>query len=525
MGPYRFDIKQTDSGWEAEIYYNGKLIDFQLYDLNYAAFVDGTDYTGNPKKGIEAELKFKAQTLGFRNPVNNEYYPSLDELGITDENTNPINIDVASILSILGIQLPDISLPNIPPSGSTSLPEKPEPPKKLKLIPVKGVIVNSVTNEPIKGARVISPLKKPSRTNAKGEFEVKVPDILNTDFDPKKFEINIIKSKFASLKLTPYTSTKDVKTDLGIVTLQPLESNLAQEITELLTFKDAQVEKYATTEITFEFFQQKQLNKSISELKKLVIPLILNMVAQYGLSKVQELIAEVEANGGQLTDNIKQQIVCPFQDALLKIVELKNKLVNQLNSVLTKITGVTQTLQISDTIIRSLDTAFQILKVLPTPTAVGGVGIPISVINAVQDTKTFLNNNIGKIKQGSSALSTILGLLVEVLTQVLSFLNFLDLITQFCAEGDLNQNQISAELTALTRQQSLQLNPVITNVNGFEMGVETEISTQPLKRRRAIARNKQGVVMLKGEWSFSSIDQILIDELVFYIQQNDLKAD
>ena len=25
MGPYRFDIKQTDSGWEAEIYYNGKL--------------------------------------------------------------------------------------------------------------------------------------------------------------------------------------------------------------------------------------------------------------------------------------------------------------------------------------------------------------------------------------------------------------------------------------------------------------------------------------------------------------------
>jgi hypothetical protein len=57
------------------------------------------------------------------------------------------------------------------------------------------------------------------------------------------------------------------------------------------------------------------------------------------------------------------------------------------------------------------------------------------------------------------------------------------------------------------------------------MGVETENSPNTLKRRRALARNKQGVVMLKGEWSFSSIDQILIDELVFYIQQNDLKAD
>jgi hypothetical protein len=57
------------------------------------------------------------------------------------------------------------------------------------------------------------------------------------------------------------------------------------------------------------------------------------------------------------------------------------------------------------------------------------------------------------------------------------------------------------------------------------MGVETEVTDKPLKRRRAIARNKGGVIMLQGEFSFSSIDQILIDELVFYIQQNNLKAE
>ena len=86
-------------------------------------------------------------------------------------------------------------------------------------------------------------------------------------------------------------------------------------------------------------------------------------------------------------------------------------------------------------------------------------------------------------------------------------------------------HQANLELTALTTQQSTQLSPVVTNVNGFEMGVITEVTDKPLKRRRAIARNKQGVVMLQGEFSFSSIDQILIDELVFYIQQNNLKAD
>jgi hypothetical protein len=527
MSPYKFDIKKIDSGWEAEVYYQGELIYYKLYSPDYSAVIDGIDYTGRPKKGIEAELKFTAQTLGFFSPLTKKYSPSLDELGITDENINPSDIDFSQVLSILGIDPPNISLPQLPISGSTELPKPPELPKKLKLIPVKGKIVDSTTNEPLKGVRLLSPLKKPTRTDNDGNFEVTVPSILNTPLDPKKFEINILgkKGKYASTKITPYTSTNDVKTDLGIIQLQPLESNLKQEITSLLTFKDAEVEKYATVDLTFEFFQQKQLNLSISELKKLVIPLVLGLIAQYGLSKVQEMIAEVEANGGELTENIKQQIVCPFQDALLKIISLKNKLVHQLNNVLNKINSVSQTLQISDTTVQSLDSAFQILKVLPTPTAIGGVGIPISVINTVQDVKTFLNNNIGKIKQGSGALSTILGLLVDVLTQVISFLNLLDKITQFCSQGEINQEQISKELTALTQQQSNQLSPVVTNVNGFEMGVETENVNQPLKRRRAIARNKQGIVMLKGEWSFSSINQILIDELVFYIQQNNLKAE
>jgi hypothetical protein len=57
------------------------------------------------------------------------------------------------------------------------------------------------------------------------------------------------------------------------------------------------------------------------------------------------------------------------------------------------------------------------------------------------------------------------------------------------------------------------------------MGTETEITTNPLKRRRATAKNKNGIILLFGEFSFTSIDQILIDELIFYIQTNDLRAD
>ena len=46
-----------------------------------------------------------------------------------------------------------------------------------------------------------------------------------------------------------------------------------------------------------------------------------------------------------------------------------------------------------------------------------------------------------------------------------------------------------------------------------------------LPRRQAIARNSKGIIILKGEPSFAAENQILIDELAFYIVQNNLKAD
>ena len=523
MSPYRITVKNKGDKWEAKVFYEGELINTIEYPKDYSPTIDGIDYTGKSKDGIEAELNSIAQNLGFYSISLQKSFPSLNELGISEPGDAAESIDLEKILKILNIEIPASPIP-LPTPGS--LPQVPELPKKLKLLPVTGIIVNANTNEPLKGVQVISSLGSIKRTNAEGKFTIKVPSVINTPLEPTKFNLKLVKFKFAQGLAIPYTSTKDVKPDLGIIQLNPLESNLKQEIIDLLTFKDAEVEEYATKDLTFEFHIQKNLNISIDELKKIVIPLILNLVAQYGLTKVQELLAEIKANGNQLTEAIKQQITCPLKEDISKIIATKNKLVKQINNTLNSIKTATDAIQLSDTTVQSIDAVFQILKVLPTPTAIGGVGIPISVINAVQDVKTFLNNNIGKIKQGIGGLSSILGILVKILTQVLDFLNLLDLITQFCSqENNTPQDQISAELTALTQQQSNQLSPVVINVNGFEMGTETEITDQPLKRRRALARNKQGIVMLKGEWSYSSIDQILIDELVFYIQQNNLKAD
>ena len=159
------------------------------------------------------------------------------------------------------------------------------------------------------------------------------------------------------------------------------------------------------------------------------------------------------------------------------------------------------------------------------PSKAIGIDLPLNG-NAVFKSN-FQTKDQAKINTKSiDGTIAILSLLKITLTQIITYLNLLDNLIQDCLpNSEIEQEQISAELIALTQEQSQQQSPVVTIVNNFTMGVETENTTNPLKRRRATATNPSGVVMLRGEYSFSSIDQILIDELVFYIQVNDLKAD
>lgn len=432
-------------------------------------------------------------------------------------NTSSIasEIDLNDVLSILGISLPYAILT----SGSL-----PEPPKKIKMKPVKGTVVNAITNEPLPGVKVRNILLKTATTDKKGEFTITNPDIGGTGLDPSKFKLNLTKKGYSPTTVIPYTSVGDLKPNLGIITLNAKESNLKKEILDLLKFPPSTVENYTTKNVTVDFQIQKKLNVSIDDLKGIVVPLVLTLIAAYGISEVQKIIEKSKINPAEAFDEIKDIITCPTKEEMDILIATKNKLVKKINSTLTVITNTTDALAKSEVILGITSPTIKILRQLPTPVAIGGFGIPLNVITGVQDTLKFLDSLVEKLLYVNTTTLAILTLLRGVLSQILDFLNLLDLLTQFCYPN-IAQDGISKELTALTTQQSLQTSPVVTVAYGFTMGVETEITEKPLKRRRAVARNKGGVIVLKGEWSFSSIDQILIDELVFYIQTNNLKAD
>lgn len=243
----------------------------------------------------------------------------------------------------------------------------------------------------------------------------------------------------------------------------------------------------------------------------------------------------------QIVKLIKPQITQKLKppknvEGLNALIEKKNKVTKQLNNLYKGIETLEKVVNIPTTVIEKsgklippLKATIAAVSFIPS-TAV--TPIPVGPILIAKDSIKLLEDLITLSKSKLGVGNTQLSFLKLELNKVIDLLGMLDLLIQASAE-ELNNNStvspqtlISNELLRSTQEQSNQLSPVVTNINGFEMAVVTvgaEIGGE-LRRRQAVARNSQGIVILQGDQSFSSNDQILIDELVYYIKQNDLKA-
>jgi hypothetical protein len=353
--------------------------------------------------------------------------------------------------------------------------------------------------------------------------------ILNTNrpVDTIKVIKTGLKNSYATVKLVPYKGDGSVKEKL-LIRMDPLDLNFKQTIQKLLNPNKQDIDAATQDKKDAKWYQQEKLGKVARDLAKTLTPAVIALIVVFGLSNVDKLIEE----GKGKLDDIQDEISCPTteggqaaQDRIKNIIAKKNKLTKQLNNVLNIIESTNSALGIAATSIEVLNSAYLILKNIPTPTSTGvpgTPGLPINVINSIQDNKDKIDKTINTLRKFNTGLVAILGIIRNTLKTILQYLNLLDNLIQFCSpDNEEEQVAISAELTALTQEST---SPIVTNVNGFVMSVETEKTTNSLKRRRALASNSNGIVLLQGEWSFSSIDQILIDELVFYIKINNLKA-
>jgi len=366
---------------------------------------------------------------------------------------------------------------------------------------IKGVVVNGQSLDPIKGAKVsISPITFVF-TDTNGNFTIEG----NT---PGSGSLSMIINSpgFQFVEPALYKGDNTLKSDIGVIQLQPIISNLKEDKIKSSQLSRAQIKELSKDKKNLSYYAEEKLSNQVNTLKNTLIPAVLTMAASFGVTQLGKYTKD------QLP-KILEQASCPTQPELINLINRKNKLVKQLSNTLKLIDSTTKILGYTQGAIVLLQATLTIADTTPPPINPTPSGV-----------SKKLDRTIATLSSVNAGVLSILIILRQVLIQVIDLLNLLDALVQKCYP-DAEQEQVALELTALTNVQSQQLSPVITNINGFTMGVETEVTDKPLKRRRATATNSQGVVMLQGEWSFSSIDQILIDELVFYIQQNNLKAD
>jgi hypothetical protein len=238
----------------------------------------------------------------------------------------------------------------------------------------------------------------------------------------------------------------------------------------------------------------------------------------------------------QLIKLIKDKLTIPSNiEELNKVIELKNKLTKQLNNLYSKIESINNIINPIENLIPKTKTGIQIAQTaIDTVSFIPSTAvtpIPVGPILAVQKVINLLRNLIGKGEGKIGEGTSLINLLLNKLQTVIDLLAIVDIAisesTKELGETTINQESISKQLLDSTQQQDQQLSPVINNFNGFDLSVVpvegSKVGT--IKQRQAIAKNQSGIIMLRGEASFSSNDQILIDELVFYIKQNNLSPE
>jgi hypothetical protein len=391
-------------------------------------------------------------------------------------------------------------------------------------------LISSKPNLNFKDAIFIPVPNNESKTDKQGNFsiEVKIPVIPKNQKTPLRLGLLYTKSGYLPGSSPIINGDQTVKTALSASSLLNIDKSaeyIATEFNNKIDEAQALVANLALTPFQLLLSSvKKNINGIVDVVKTKLIPLCIGLLISFGISKLSEV----------------NRKTCPTQAELDDIIRRRNRIVRQLNQIYLTIIKNTALAFAFKTLATALKGIRLSLDAIPAPQA-GGTppmkdfggfiyALPYSFTASLQKLDDLLESLEDQNSGMSKAQLAALVFLIAATTTILLLLKGIDKMTQECAEEggvtDIELTAINQELLDLGEEQAEDGNPLIGNVNGFIFSVETDNSNPvgTLKRRFAVAKDSRGITLLKGEPSFSSADQILIDELVFYIQQNDLKA-
>jgi len=285
-----------------------------------------------------------------------------------------------------------------------------------------------------------------------------------------------------------------------------------------------------------------RLTKTISNitkgLLKIFLPTIINMIKNGALEKFNERKNQILST----TDPDKilelQKLVCPAPEVLDNIIKQRDGLVVYLNQTQSKLTSASTSVTIvgdvaevtqalADTfkaIVTLLNTAAKIIPLIP-----GAVVSIINDIDLVRQTILFKNDGnprIPPLRKTVSNVSIPLNQANLLITKIVFALSSIDELIAFCKPDIVNElTPLSTEVLATVAiQLAAQESEQGSEYKGFVLEIETKKYTDMVNQNRAVGKNRSGIVLVSGEWSFASDPNILLQEIKFIIDRDQLKA-
>jgi len=271
---------------------------------------------------------------------------------------------------------------------------------------------------------------------------------------------------------------------------------------------------------------QAQANK----LFQFVSPSLTNLLSKFGLEDFPSDIQNLPP------DELKQKY-CPTTEELNLLINERNDIVEYLNNVGVKLDSLSATVEFGagfsnllQGIINGIKNGQRIANIAMSfiPFALpGAVPAGINTAGSIADSLTFNDDGTPKLppltitaSQVSPSVATTQSIILKVVEQLKS----LDLLVNICnPNATLTDTSQTIQSTAANELLAQNTDNEST-YKGFRLEIETKKYTNTVNQNRAVGKNTSGIIMIATEYSFASDPNVLIRELKFIIDRDNLKA-
>tara|TARA_Y100000385_G_scaffold202147_1_gene209368 strand:- start:22 stop:1011 length:990 start_codon:yes stop_codon:yes gene_type:complete len=267
------------------------------------------------------------------------------------------------------------------------------------------------------------------------------------------------------------------------------------------------------------------------KLAKKATPALTALIAKFGIEQLKG-----EMDGGANPEELKQKY-CPTKEELDNLIRQRNDIVDFLNNtgnILDRLAttvnfgaGIASLFQgIINGLARGKTLAQIAMSFIPFALP-GAVPAAIDTLGDIKDQTTFKEDGTPRLPPLTSVASTVapsISATQFAILKITTLLNSLDILIQLCSPtADLTKP--SPTITTLAENELLaERSPNGGTYKGFILEIETKAYTDTVNQSRAVAKNKSNIILLTTEYSFASDPNVLIEEIKFIIDRDDLKA-